>query len=181
MIEFSPSFDRKYYLDLNPELKGCPSSVVMNHYLNYAEKLGKSSCEYDRREGLISFLKKNCKDASILEIGPWDNPSCTGENVEYFDVLDTVKLKERAKLHHRPFNHIPEKIHYVHSEGDLSIIDKKFDIVFSSHVIEHQPDLITHFQRVSRLLQENGLYILCIPDKRYCFDHFSQNRRQRRL
>ena len=31
---------------------------------------------------------------------------------------------------------------------------------------------MTHFNQVYDLLRENGKYLLIIPDKRYCFDHF---------
>ena len=47
-----------------------------------------------------------------------------------------------------------------------------FDVVLSSHVIEHQPDLVAHLNAVERLLVPGGFYFLLIPDKNYCFDHF---------
>jgi SAM-dependent methyltransferase len=63
-------------------------------------------------------------------------------------------------------------IDFVSPNGDLGIIDQKFDIAFSSHCIEHQADLIRHLQHVARILHPDGRYFLIIPDKRYCFDHF---------
>ena len=44
--------------------------------------------------------------------------------------------------------------------------------VFSSHCIEHQPDLVRHLQEVANLLEPDGAYFLLIPNKLYCFDHF---------
>ena len=107
-----------------------------------------------------------------MEIGPYDNPSCVGENVKYFDIHDAETLKKLAEKNNRPVKKTPEKIHYVEPNGDLSIVNEKFDMVFSSHVIEHQPDLILHLQNVGNILNEGGLYVLVIPDKRYCFDHY---------
>jgi hypothetical protein len=61
-------------------------------------------------------------------------------------------------------------IHYVSSEGDLSVVTEKFSCAFSSHCIEHQPDLIRHLNQVEDLLDRSGKYYLIVPDKRYCFD-----------
>jgi SAM-dependent methyltransferase len=47
-------------------------------------------------------------------------------------------------------------------------------VVFSSHCIEHQPDLIRHLEGVARILKDGGTYYLAVPDKRFCFDHFIQ-------
>lgn len=108
---------------------------------------------------------------TVLEIGPFTNPMVRGENVRYFDVLGKEELIIRAAEH--GYNaESPVDIHYVSSNGDLGIVDATFDFVVSSHCIEHQPDLVRHLQGVERLLNANGRYLLIIPDKRYCFDHF---------
>jgi predicted SAM-dependent methyltransferase len=110
---------------------------------------------------------------TLLELGPFNNPAFTGRNVKYFDVLDRKGLIEKAKKFRISSAGIPSKIDYVSNDADLTTIRiEEFDYVFSSHVIEHQLDLITHFNHVYDLLKENGKYLLIIPDKRYCFDHF---------
>jgi hypothetical protein len=63
-------------------------------------------------------------------------------------------------------------IDYVSPVGDLSVVDRKFSVAFSSHCIEHQPDLLYHLTRVAKILDKSGRYFLIVPDKRYCFDHF---------
>jgi SAM-dependent methyltransferase len=60
----------------------------------------------------------------------------------------------------------------VDSNGDLKVINERFDIVFSSHSIEHQPNILFHLEQISNLLKNDGLYICIVPDHRYCFDHF---------
>ena len=52
------------------------------------------------------------------------------------------------------------------------IEENSFDVVLSCHCIEHQPDLIQHFMEVSRILRDNGRYLILAPDKTYCFDYF---------
>lgn len=108
---------------------------------------------------------------SILEIGPFFKPFIIGEKVKYFDVLNTNELINRAIELGFPTENIP-KIDYYSDKADMSLIEDKFDAIFSSHCIEHQPDLIKHFQQVDKLLKQDGKYFLFIPDKRYCFDYF---------
>jgi len=130
-----------------------------------------SSNQIDRK----GFLKSIPENLKILEIGPFYTPMHRGENVKYFDVLDREQLVERAKqldLSYKVEN-IPH-IHYVSPTADLTIVDEKFDAIFSSHVIEHQFDLIDHLQKASHLLSNGGKYYLIIPDKRFCFDHYQQ-------
>jgi SAM-dependent methyltransferase len=121
-----------------------------------------------------NFINEISNNKTILEIGPFFKPVCVGNNVEYFDIINQEELKERAKsittsdkLKDIPF------IHFISPTGDLSIVNKKFDAVTSSHAIEHQLDFIDHLQKVSSILNDGGKYYLLIPDKRYCFDHFN--------
>jgi SAM-dependent methyltransferase len=94
-----------------------------------------------------------------------------GDHVRYFDVLDREGLLKRALEIGYPVKMAPY-IHYVSPVGDLRIIRDKFAAALSCHCIEHQPDLIRHLQQVAGLLNDDGLYYLIIPDKRFCFDHF---------
>jgi len=109
---------------------------------------------------------------NCLEIGPFDNPQMSGPGVRYFDVLDRAALQERAARHGRRFGNVPE-IDYVSAKGDLSMVEHSFSDVFSSHTIEHQPDLLGHLFQVAGLLEDGGQYHLIVPDKRYCFDYFN--------
>lgn len=140
--------------------------------INIREKIYKifNKEQYNSRE---HFIKSIPSEKSILEIGPFFNPVCVGNNVEYFDILNQEALKERATEigYKDAIDRIPH-IDYVSPIGDLNIIHKKFDTVISCHAIEHQLDLISHLQSVSKMLVDGGCYCLIIPDKRYCFDHF---------
>lgn len=84
-------------------------------------------------------------------------------------MLSSEELIFRALEHGIPTSRIPKKIHYVAS--DLNSIPHSFDNIISSHVIEHQPDFLSHLQSIEKCLANNGRYFLCVPDKRYCFDH----------
>ena len=118
-----------------------------------------------------AFLPRIPDSAPVLEIGPFAGPALKGPHVRYADVLSREGLRERAVANGIDPTGCPE-IHYVLSDFDLDKIEDRFATVFSSHCIEHQPDLVRHFQSVERLLTEKGRYFLIIPDKRFCFDHF---------
>jgi len=117
--------------------------------------------------------KFNFSSYSILEIGPYYNPTFSGDNVRYFDVYDRDEILRRAREKGANERDVPACIHFLSPTADLSIVSGTYDIIFASHCIEHQPDLISHLNQVSKLLSDGGVYIVRAPDKRYCFDYYS--------
>lgn len=109
------------------------------------------------RKAFISLIPQ---DASILEIGPFANPLAIGPKVKYFDVLTTKQLQDRAASLGLEVARVPQ-VNYVSATADLSIVKDEFDVVISSHAIEHQPDLIRHLQQVEKLLvRGDGIFCL---------------------
>ncbi|MBQ3337217.1 MAG: methyltransferase domain-containing protein [Selenomonadaceae bacterium] len=174
IISFSPELDVNYYRNSYPELNHFPDSILNEHYARFAVEQGRSTCVYDRREFLHGFLHDtiNSKSLKVLEIGCGNNPFLIGKTVKYFETMDSEGLKRRNEKIGRDVSRVPKKIDFVSPNGDLGVVDETFDIVFSAHVIEHCPNLVEHLRGVSRILNKGGLYILFIPDKRYCFDHY---------
>lgn len=161
-------FDLEYYRSANPDLSILSDEELYHHYEKIGRAEGRPSAAAAFREILVQIASQL---ESILEIGPFYRPSLTGSNVRYFDVLNHDGLCARAREHDLPITGIPY-IHYVSPDGDLSTIPATFQAVFSAHVVEHQPCLLSHLRQVSQLLLPGGFYFLAIPDKRYCFDHF---------
>jgi SAM-dependent methyltransferase len=94
--------------------------------------------------------------------------------VFYADYLSTNELKDRAKnIAGRNPDSVP-KIDFDLKRGPLHevVAGKKFEVVFSSHVVEHMPDLISHFHEILSVLNDDGAYVFIVPDKRLCFDYF---------
>ena len=141
---------------------------AVKHYETFGMKEGRVANPLVLRENFIEGLKKKF---SILEIGPFCNPAVSGAHVKYFEILDQAALVERAKLHNLPTDRVPI-IHFLSPDGDLSVVVENFECCFSSHVIEHQPDLVRHLQAIEKILLPGGEYHLLIPDHRYCFDHY---------
>lgn len=160
--------DLEYYRSTNPELRLLGDDELYQHYEQIGRPEGRPSAAAAFREVLIQIAGQL---ESVLEIGPFYRPSLVGQNVRYFDVLNYHGLCERAREQDLPVTDIPQ-IDYVSPTGDLSTIPATFQAVFSAHVIEHQPCLLSHLRQVSQLLLPGGFYFLAIPDKRYCFDHF---------
>ncbi len=163
-LAFNANFYRTSYHDLSHLSEGDAEL----HFLKHGIGEGRSGAEGGLREDLLQHIPLN---EPVLEFGPFASPVTRGKNVRYADVLSTTALRERAIECGVDPAGCPD-IDYVLSDCDLGKIPDKFSVVVSSHCIEHQPDLIRHLQSVEALLADSGRYLLIIPDKRYCFDHF---------
>ncbi len=167
-IRLPLEFDPEIYRDLHADLRSMTEAELTRHYGRWGRDEGRRCHALPNREAFAELAK----DVDVLEIGPFDSPLLRGSNVQYFDVLDRAGLIARAERLGRRGSGVPEQIHFVSGTGDLDIVDREFDAVLSSHVVEHQPDLVRHLQAVARCLRPGGVYLLLVPDKRYCFDHF---------
>ena len=164
---FPANFDVNIYKQY-PDLKRLNNQLLKKHYIEYGKNEGRICSKISNKSRLLKYIDTN--KLKCLEIGPFDCPNLKGEKVKYFDVLDQDSLKKRALKLNRG-GKVPY-IDYVSSNGDLKIIDEKFDLVLSCHSIEHTLNFIQHLKDVSELLNDNGYYVIILPDKRYCFDHF---------
>jgi hypothetical protein len=177
-MNFPDDFDLLIYKNNNSDLLSLTDDQIIGHYKKYGMNEGRICNEVTSRHKLVTYIQKNKEDykdnyksLTCLEIGPFNCPVLTGKNIKYFEVLDKDELKCRAISLNRNPDTIPD-IDYIDKDGNLQTIKEKFELVLSCHSIEHQIDFIKHLNDVSNLLNENGLYVVILPDKRYCFDHF---------
>jgi SAM-dependent methyltransferase len=162
-----PEIDNAVCRRHNSDLARMSDRELATHYDVHGREEGRTVSSGQSRTWFATHLPVS----DCLEIGPFDCPFLKGERVRYFDLMDRNGLASRAAQLGRRGQ--PPEIDYVSSSGDLGIVgDSLFDVVFSAHVVEHQPDLIHHFNEVARILRHGGIYVAIIPDKRYCFDHF---------
>ena len=161
-------FDATFYRDHHPDLAHFSNQHLHEHFVDYGRKEGRPGSHACLRSNFVSLA---ASERLVLEVGPFCSPVVKGENVRYFDVLDSAGLAERALAVGRD-PQPPKLIDYVSPIGDLDVVRDRFSAMISSHSIEHQPDLIRHLQHAARLLEAGGRYFLLIPDKRYCFDYF---------
>lgn len=164
---FPPEFDAAFYRHRYADLRLLPLGAAQRHYESRGRSAGRLASAACHRAGFLGSMPAS---VDVLEIGPFFRPALKGDRVRYVDVLDSEGLKRRAQSHGYSPNDVPDCVHYVSPEGSLAQIDAQFDFVFSSHTIEHQPDLVRHLREVHDHLRPGGCYALIIPDKRYCFD-----------
>ncbi|KEZ21336.1 hypothetical protein CP98_00013 [Sphingobium yanoikuyae] len=162
------AFDAAFYTRKYPDLSELSPESAEDHFLRYGIVEGRQGHPRGARPAFTDYI--NTFD-NVLEIGPFCSPVARGENVKYLDVFNEAQLRDRAEELGMDASRCPAKIDYV---GDISNVRETFDAVVSSHSIEHQPDLIHHLKGVEGVLNHGGVYLIFIPDKRYCFDHYIQ-------
>ena len=115
-----------------------------------------------------------------LEVGPLARAIVGRDeaDVSYVDVLDRDGLVQHyAGDPNVPADAIPEiDYHLIQEDGrTLSLAEAvkggaPFDWVMASHVIEHVPDLIGWLAQLAEVVVDDGVLVLAVPDRRYCFD-----------
>jgi hypothetical protein len=163
-----PVFDADYYRAAYPELSHLNDEELIVHFQQTGITnglIGTSGC---LRSAVVSAAQS---EKSVLEIGPLNSPAMTGSNVKYLDAYDTEGLSKYASACGVDPAGVPS-IDYVSPTGEFDMVDQNFAAIFSSHNIEHIPDLVRHLNNVANILNNYGRYYIICPDKRFCFDHF---------
>jgi len=127
----------------------------------------------DRRELLLSMF-----DASGfgLEVGPSYSPLLPkrrGYNVETVDHANAEELREKYRNDVSVDISNIEEVDYISDGGSLVDLigqTERYDYIFASHVIEHVTDVVRFLSDCERLLKPDGVLVLAVPDKRFCFD-----------
>lgn len=160
--------DIMYYRNRYEDLLPYDFDATRKHYIYYGSQEGRHASPFSTRESFGDYVQSYVS-AQILEIGPFTRPLVKGSNVKYADTYDTDTLRHRATN----FGMNPDDVcdvHYVIPEMSLTAIKDKFDIVVTSHNIEHQPNFVKHLNEVYDLLNPGGKFCLVVPDHRFCFD-----------
>ena len=162
--------DLSFYRNKHGDLAHLDDQQLVRHYYKYGYFEGRRCHPRATREELAKALD----GLKTLEIGPFTKPLLDHANVRYADVLSQVELIDRAEKLGHAANKVPF-IDFVTRSGSLDEIDQKFELIFSSHNIEHQPDPIGHLKQVAALLEDGGVFAMLVPDRRYCFDALLPN------
>lgn len=105
-----------------------------------------------------------------IEIGALSNPLGVSKlaQVKYVDRMSVVELRrhypELGSADFAPVDIIDD------GERLQSIPDSSQDFVIANHFIEHCQNPIGAIRNMLRVLKDNGIMYLAIPDKRYSFD-----------
>lgn len=161
-----PEFNSVLYRELHSDLAAFTAEEAKAHHATFGIHEGRIATFADTREGFLSEMVFK-ERGDILEIGPDCAPALDGASISYAELLDASALRARSRERGLNISCCPGKIDY---PDGLGAIDRTFDTLFSSHVIEYQPDLVGHLGMTSRLLAPGGRYYLIISDKRFCSD-----------
>jgi hypothetical protein len=165
-VDLPDAFDLALYRAENPDLRNLSDEQLIHHYSTHGQNEGRICSAITGRQAFLEFARRFTK---ALEIGPFFSPGLAEMSTDFFDVLTTEELRKRAEQIGQDPSRVPH-IRWHHPNGSLSGISEKYQICYSSHNLEHQPNLIGHLHEVQNLLNSDGLYFLVIPDHRYCFD-----------
>ena len=139
---------------------------------------GKAHRYYVKRRHIAGLMNSVPRDAVILEIGGGYNPryvKATHPHVHHLDHAATEQLRAKYALDPsvRQFIDRIQPIDFVFDGRPLELIvppTLRFDLIYGSHTLEHQVDLVQHLQSLETLLQPGGRIIEMIPDLRATFD-----------
>lgn len=172
-MNFPLEFDLNIYKNENIHLRKMNNNELTSHYSYYGCNQGLISTNIKNRYDFINLIPKN---KMILEIGPLCFPSMpvNCSNVHTLDYFSKEELKENYKNDTNVnINNICDVTYVLKNNVKYSDkIPKIFDYCFSSHNIEHVPCIISFLNNVSSILKDSSYFFLCIPDYRFCFDHF---------
>ena len=125
---------------------------------------------HDRVDALLQGVDLHSEVG--LEIGPLDKPIVSrapGRRIYYADYASRDVL--RAKSVGDPSVDVQAIVPVDYLIADLpERLDRTFDFIVASHVIEHVPDPVGWLATLFGWLAPGGRVVLAIPDKRYCFD-----------
>ncbi|MRD74172.1 methyltransferase domain-containing protein [Rhodocyclus tenuis] len=122
------------------------------------------------------------KNERVLEIGAGDAPLFQKGSHENYKVLDYYSTEEIARHFEVDYGIERAKfanfaaVDFVCKDGALSraVAGATFDVVYSSHAVEHQPCLVRHLQEIEKILAPDAVVVMIVPDKEHTFDALRQ-------
>jgi hypothetical protein len=121
----------------------------------------------------LSYLRGRC-----LEVAPYFDPFLSREkfDVDYTDYVGTEELRRKGAENVDGSNREIPDIDFVWHPGhhllDCIPDGKRYDYIFSSHVIEHVPDPIGWLNELLDVMNVGGYAALFIPDRKKNVDFF---------
>jgi len=107
---------------------------------------------------IFFYIKKYYFKGKKLEIGPGENPYLTKGDVVYADKFtENLSKKFLHKTIESDIDNLPFK-------------KNSFDIVLTSHTLEHVPNTIHTIKTLEKFIKKDGFLCLILPHKDYTFD-----------
>ncbi len=103
------------------------------------------------------IVKQNSEKIKILEIGGGDLSLAERLLKKGIDKITVIEKNIKSKNY-------SEKINVFKGFLEDYKEDSKFDLIYSSHVLEHIDDVQSHLKKISMLLTNNGRLIFSLPN-----------------
>ncbi len=161
ILRTAAMLDAGFYQRHYPDLAAFSPEQARAHYEQHGRAEGRTFAAGATRETVGLLLPE---DGPLLEIGAAGEPMMQGPRVRHAvrhgaPAEDGTGTEEDA-------------VDYDLSRMRLRDVPERFAAAVSSRCVEHQPDLVRHLNEVAAILEKGAPYVVLIPDKRYCFDHF---------
>jgi 2-polyprenyl-3-methyl-5-hydroxy-6-metoxy-1,4-benzoquinol methylase len=122
---------------------------------------------------IINYLAKNCKKdfLKILVIGPGKSnivkTILSIKSVSFIDMVDHNEeaflfQKELLKEQHCSVNYYTAELSI---KEPLSFLDKTYDLILCTEVIEHVNDNFNLLKKINQLITADGIFIISVPNK----------------
>ena len=150
---------------------------IINHYENYGKYNGSICSKIKTKLDFVNLVNLN-NITNGLEIGPCCRPHLKNiPSITYAKYLDYFSNEELFNIHNKTKWVMDEGLQHIdyvikNNIKYTDVISEKFDLIYSSHSIEHAPCLISMLQNWSDVLNDNGLVFLGIPDYYFIFDRY---------
>lgn len=150
-------FNKEFYQSKYKQ-KGLTTDLPEPELLDKLKKTNFRGREKDFSEK-ITILKELAPSGKVLDFGcSWGYGTYQLQTAGY-DATGFEISKPRAEFGR---NHLGVNI--IDEYSDLDKIQSSFDIIFSSHVLEHLPSIAGVFERFSALLKPNGILLMFVPN-----------------
>jgi len=112
---------------------------------------------YFNRKALLNSLKHSAKEVKgdLLDFGCGAKP--------YKSLFENTLSYVGVDIENDSHNHTNEEIDYYYNGETLPFENEAFDIVFSSEVLEHVPNLHKSLAEIKRVVKDNGLILMTLP------------------
>jgi len=130
----------------------------------------------------VKYIKQLFTDKSGIEIG---GPSVIFRDKGFIPIYKVLKNLDGCNFSNSTiwegniktetkYNYYKEGkgVQYISEATDLSSIeDSKYEFIISSNCLEHVANPLKAVKEWIRVIKEDGLILLILPNKKYCFDH----------
>lgn len=109
-----------------------------------------------------------------LEIGPFLQPTVRKDegNVRYVDFYSAEELAQKEYERSGQRVSVPPVDFVVRTDDYYKHVPGTFDYVVANHVLEHVDNPVQWLIDLARMVRDDGVMFLAVPDKKYNFDRF---------